>query len=163
MAKQHIIFVEGCIKHGGMKKDEAEKIWTLFEPFQGYGFNKAHAASYGKVAYQTSYMKANYPVEYLAALLTADSGDTEQISIFVGEAKRMGVKVLPPDVNESGSDFTVVGKTKRFCTFRLVIHQELRRGHFRSYYFRTKTSGPFKTLSEFLSRVGSKKSEPQVA
>ena len=57
-------------------------------------------------------MKANYPVEYLAALLTADSGDTEQISIFVGEAKRMGVKVLPPDVNESGSDFTVVGNKK---------------------------------------------------
>ncbi|MBI2410142.1 DNA polymerase III subunit alpha [Candidatus Kaiserbacteria bacterium] len=70
--------------------------------------HNSHAASYGKVAYQTAYMKANYPVEYLAALLTADAGDTEQIAIFVAEAKRMGIPVLPPDVNESGSVFTVI-------------------------------------------------------
>ena len=109
----------GFMEYGKLSKQLAEKLWELIEPFAAYGFNKAHAASYGKVAYQTSYMKANYPVEYLAALLTADSGDTEQISIFVGEAKRMGVKVLPPDVNESGSDFTVVGKQKDSVRFGL--------------------------------------------
>ena len=138
------------------EKDEAEKIWTLFEPFQGYGFNKAHAASYGKVAYQTSYMKANYPVEYLAALLTADSGDTEQISIFVGEAKRMGVKVLPPDVNESGSDFTVVGEQKDSVRFGLSSIKNFGEGISEAIILERKTNGPFKTLSGFLSRVGSK-------
>src|SRR6185437_7608626 len=79
MAKQHVIFVEGCVEHGGMTKEKAEEIWNLFEPFQGYGFNKAHAASYGKVAYQTAYMKANYPALYMAAVLTAESGTIDTI------------------------------------------------------------------------------------
>lgn len=100
--------LKGFEEYGKLTKEKAEKLWSLIEPFAAYGFNKAHAASYGKVAYQTAYMKANYPVEYLCALLTADAGDTEQISIFVNEAKRMGIPVLPPDVNESGSDFTVI-------------------------------------------------------
>lgn len=100
--------LKGFMEYGKLSKNLAEKIWELIEPFAAYGFNKAHAASYGKVAYQTSYMKANYPVEYLTALLTADSGDTEAIAVFVAEAKRMGIPVLPPDVNESGSAFTVV-------------------------------------------------------
>ncbi|MCR4334002.1 MAG: DNA polymerase III subunit alpha, partial [Patescibacteria group bacterium] len=98
----------GFIGYGKLSEKTAQKLWELIEPFAAYGFNKAHAASYGKVAYQTSYMKANYPVEYLAAVLTADSGDTEAIAVFVAEAKRMGIAVLPPDVNESGPDFTVV-------------------------------------------------------
>lgn len=102
----------GFVGYGKLSESTAQKLWQLIEPFAAYGFNKAHAASYGKVAYQTAYMKANYPVEYLAALLTADSGDTEQISIFVAEAKRMLVPVLPPDVNESGTDFTVVHRDK---------------------------------------------------
>ncbi|HQT82615.1 MAG TPA: hypothetical protein PLW99_00505, partial [Candidatus Paceibacterota bacterium] len=100
-------------------QNTAEKIWSLIEPFAAYGFGKAHAASYGKVAYQTAYMKANYPVEYLAAVLTADSGDTEQIAVFVAEAKRMGIPVLPPDVNESGSVFTVVGEKRDAIRFGL--------------------------------------------
>ncbi len=100
--------LKGFIEYGKLTPEKAEKLWSLIEPFAAYGFNKAHAASYGKVAYQTAYMKANYPVEYLCALLTAESGDTEQVAVFVGEAKRMGISVLPPDVNESGSDFTVV-------------------------------------------------------
>ena len=108
MAKQHKIFVKGCIEHSGMTKKQAEKIWSLFEPFQGYGFNKAHAASYGMVAYHTAYMKANYPVEYMTALLTAESGNTEKISAAVHEAKRMGINVLPPDINESEVDFVMV-------------------------------------------------------
>ncbi len=100
--------LKGFIEYGKLTKEKAEKLWLLIEPFAAYGFNKAHAASYGKVAYQTAYMKANYPVEYLAAVLTADSGDTDAIAVFVAEAKRMGIPVLPPDVNESGTAFTVV-------------------------------------------------------
>ncbi|MFA7302783.1 MAG: DNA polymerase III subunit alpha, partial [Candidatus Paceibacterota bacterium] len=108
MQKQKDKFIEGCVEHSKWPLKKAQEVWEWIEPFAAYGFNKAHSASYGRVAYQTSYLKANYPVEYLSALLTADSGDTEAISVFVNEAKRMGVPVLPPDVNESGTDFTVV-------------------------------------------------------
>lgn len=108
MAKQHKLFVEGCVKVSGMKESDAEDIWKLFEPFQGYGFNKAHAASYGHVAYQTAFMKANYPAEYMTAVLTAESGDVEEISAIIAECKRMKIPVLPPDINESFRDFTVV-------------------------------------------------------
>lgn len=108
MAKQHEIFVEGCMKHSAMTKEEAEGLWRLFEPFQGYGFNKAHAASYGIVAYQTAYMKANYPVEFMCSLLTADSGDTDKISTAVNECRKMGIKVFPPDINESDVNFKIM-------------------------------------------------------
>ncbi len=108
MQKQKDKFIEGCVEHSKWPRKKAEQVWAWIEPFAAYGFNKAHSASYGRVAYQTAYMKANYPVEYLCALLTADSGDTEQVGIFVAEAKRMGIPVLPPDVNESGTDFTAV-------------------------------------------------------
>ncbi len=108
MQKQKDKFIEGCVEHSKWPRKKAEEVWEWIEPFAAYGFNKAHSASYGRVAYQTAYMKANYPVEYLCALLTADAGDTEQISTFVAEAKRMGVPVLPPDVNESGTDFTAI-------------------------------------------------------
>ncbi len=110
MAKQHVIFVDGCQKHTGMSATDAEKLWDLFEPFQGYGFNKAHAASYGNLSYQTAYMKANFPVDYMAAVLTADAGDVEKIAEIVAECKRMNLAILPPDVNEGKGTFTVVGQ-----------------------------------------------------
>ncbi len=108
MAKQHKIFVDGCLKHSQISAPEAEKIWTLFEPFQGYGFNKAHAACYGRVAYQTAYMKSTYPGEYMTAVLTAEEGDTEKISEIITECKRMAIPVLPPDINLSQNHFTVI-------------------------------------------------------
>lgn len=108
MQKQKDKFIDGCVEHSKWPREKAVQVWEWIEPFAAYGFNKAHSASYGRVAYQTAYLKANYPVEYLAALLTADAGDTEQIAIFVAEAKRMSIPVLPPDVNESGADFTTV-------------------------------------------------------
>lgn len=108
MAKQHVIFVDGCQSHSQMTAAEAEAIWALFEPFQGYGFNKAHAACYGRVAYQTAFMKANFPAEYMCAVLTAESGDTETIAVMIAECKRMGIPVLPPDINASVADFTVI-------------------------------------------------------
>ena len=146
--------IKGFIEYGKLSKPLAEKLWGLIEPFAAYGFGKAHAASYGKVAYQTAYMKANYPVEYLAALLTADSGDTDQISIFVAEAKRMGVKVLPPDVNESGTDFTVI--SNETIRFGLSSIKNFGDGISESIIAERKAHGQYKTLSDFLSRVGSK-------
>lgn len=100
--------LDGFRDHGRLSKSAGEKIWKLIEPFAAYGFNKAHAASYGLVAYQTAYMKANYPVEYMSAVLTADSGDTEKISEIIHECERMGIEVLPPDINESFAAFSVI-------------------------------------------------------
>ena len=148
--------LKGFIEYGKLSTQLAEKLWKLIEPFAAYGFNKAHAASYGKVAYQTAYMKANYPVEYLSALLTADSGDTEQIAIFVAEAKRMGIPVLPPDINESGTDFTVVGAGKDLIRFGLSSIKNFGEGISETIIAERSARGPFKTLTDFLSRVGSK-------
>lgn len=100
--------LDGFQSHGKLTPALAEKLWKLIEPFAAYGFNKAHAASYGRVAYQTAYMKANYPVEYMSAVLTADSGDTEKISEIIHECERMNIPVLPPDINESFAEFSVV-------------------------------------------------------
>lgn len=148
--------IKGFMEYGKLSKNLAEKIWELIEPFAAYGFNKAHAASYGKVAYQTAYMKANYPVEYLTALLTADSGDTEAIAVFVAEAKRMGIPVLPPDINESGSVFTVVGNGKDAIRFGLSSIKNFGEGISEAIIAERKANGPFASLSDFLSRISSK-------
>ncbi len=107
MAAQKERFTSGCIERG-MKPDSARKLWEQIETFAAYGFNKAHAASYGNLAYKTAYMKANFPVDYMAAVLTADAGDVEKISETVAECKRMGIHVWPPSVNESYGTFTVI-------------------------------------------------------
>jgi len=154
MARQHIIFVEGCQKHGGMTRKQAEKTWRLFEPFQGYGFNKAHAASYGKVAYQTSYMKANYPTEYMAAVLTADAGDVEKISEGITECVRLGIPVLPPDVNESFGDFTII-KNKSGDKIRFGLHSIKNLGTeiANAIIAERKQSGKFLSFLDFLERI----------
>ncbi len=106
MAKQRDHFVMGCVENG-MEKAKAEELFDLIETFAAYGFNKPHAASYAMVAYQTAYMKANFPVEFMAALMTAEYGDTEKIAEAIEECKKMGIVVLPPDVNYSGVGFTI--------------------------------------------------------
>ncbi|MCX6713794.1 MAG: DNA polymerase III subunit alpha, partial [Candidatus Vogelbacteria bacterium] len=93
---------------GGLNEKKALELWSQIEPFAAYGFNKAHAASYGRVAYQTSYLKANYPSEYMTAVLSAESGDTEKIAEVIQECKRINLPVLPPDINESFGDFSVI-------------------------------------------------------
>ncbi|HEX3099637.1 MAG TPA: DNA polymerase III subunit alpha [Patescibacteria group bacterium] len=115
MAKQKEKFVKGCISTSGWSEQKANQIWTWIEPFAAYGFNKSHSASYALVGYQTAYMKANYAVEFMAAVMTAESGDEEKIYAAVEECKKMGIAVLPPDVTESYGDFTVIDeKTIRF-------------------------------------------------
>lgn len=108
MAAQREKFIKGCVEHSGWPQKKAEQVWAWIEPFAAYGFNKAHSASYGRVSYQTAYMKANYPVEYMTAVLTAEAGDVEKVSVMVAECKRMGIPMLAPDVNESFGDFTVI-------------------------------------------------------
>lgn len=106
MAKQKEHFLEGCVQNG-MSQQKAEKLFELIAPFAAYGFNKAHAASYAMVAYQTAYMKANFPVEFMAAVMTAEYGDTEKVAEAIGGCRKMGIVVLPPDINYSEVGFTI--------------------------------------------------------
>ncbi len=106
MAKQRAIFESGA-KEKGIDPDLAMKIFDLVEKFAGYGFNKSHSAAYALVAYQTAWLKAHYPAEFMAAVISADMQNTDKVVTFIDESKNMGLKVLPPDVNSCGYRFTV--------------------------------------------------------
>ena len=159
----------------GLSKEKADKLWSLIEPFAAYGFGKAHAASYGKVAYQTAYMKANFPAIYMSAVLTAESGDVEKIGEIIAECKRMKIAVLPPSINESFSQFTVVKADLRFkiqdlskeetkdservpagqekIRFGLMTIKNFGEGISHAIIAERKERGPFTSLSNFLERV----------
>ncbi|HEX6196204.1 MAG TPA: DNA polymerase III subunit alpha [Jiangellaceae bacterium] len=106
-------FSEG-MKANGYSENAIKTLWDILVPFSDYAFNKAHSAAYGVIAYWTAYLKANYPAEYMAALLTSVGGDKDKTALYLAECRRMGIKVLPPDVNESAGDFTPVGTDVRF-------------------------------------------------
>ena len=116
MAKQRETFVKGADKTNKIPAAKANSIFDLLEKFAGYGFNKSHAAAYAIVAYQTAYLKANYPVEFLSAMMTNEMGTTEKLSVVLNESRTMGVEVLPPDVNEGQAFFapTPDGQRIRF-------------------------------------------------
>jgi DNA polymerase-3 subunit alpha len=105
MAKERRTFIEGCARTNKITEKKANAIFDLLEKFAGYGFNKSHSAAYGVISYQTAYLKAHYPVEFMAGLLSNEINNTEKISVFVGECKRMGITILPPDINKSGLKF----------------------------------------------------------
>src|SRR5947208_6859785 len=106
MAKERQNFIEGCARTNKIPEKKANAIFDLLEKFAGYGFNKSHSAAYGLISYQTAYLKAHYPVEFMAGLLSNEINNTEKIAVFVGECKRMGIEILPPDVNHSALKFT---------------------------------------------------------
>ena len=114
MDKQRERFVSGAVERG-IDKAQADFIFDLLARFADYGFNKSHAAAYALVAYQTAYMKANYPVEFLAASMTLDMGNTDKLADFRAEAQRLGIKIAPPSVNASGVDFDVKGETIHYA------------------------------------------------
>src|SRR3990167_7723711 len=155
MKKQHDKFVNGCISNG-MDKERAEQLWVLFEPFAGYGFGKAHAACYATIAFRTAYLKANYPVEFMTALLTAESRGTtgpvknEKISQAVAECRRLKVKVLSPTVNYSDSDFTIEEQTK--IRFGLSAIKNVGEAAI-STIIEARKKGKFKNFYEFAKRV----------
>src|SRR5215475_919187 len=106
MAKERRNFIDGCARTNKIPEKKANAIFDLLEKFAGYGFNKSHSAAYGVISYQTAFLKAHYPVEFMAGLLSNEINNTEKISVFVGECKRMGISILPPDINKSGLKFT---------------------------------------------------------
>jgi DNA polymerase III subunit alpha len=147
--------LKGFIEYGKLTPKLAEKLWTLIEPFAAYGFNKAHAASYGRMAYQTAWLKANYPEIYMSAVLTADSGDVERIGIMINECKHMGIPVLPPSVNESFSAFTVVSNPgePHKIRFGLTTIKNFGQGISTAIIAERKANGKFISLIDFLDRI----------
>jgi DNA polymerase III subunit alpha len=113
MRKEEPRFLAGC-REKGLTDDQAQQLWRLIQPFAGYSFNRAHAAGYGVIAWQTAYLKAHHPVEYMAALLTSVKDDKDLRPKYLGTCRRMGITVLPPDVNESDADFTPNGTAIRY-------------------------------------------------
>jgi DNA polymerase-3 subunit alpha len=147
--KEYIPFRDGMRANG--YKDEAVKaIWDVLVPFADYAFNKAHTAGYGLVSYWTGYLKANYPAEYMAGLLTSVGDDKDKMAMYLAECRRMGIQVLPPDVNESAGPFTPVGKDIRFglAAVRNVGHNVVD-----AVVRCRKTKGPYGDFYEFLSKV----------
>ena len=114
MAKERVNFINGCLKTGTCNEKKAGEIFDLIAQFASYGFNKSHSAAYGIVTFQTAWLKTHYPVEFMAAMMSSEMGNTDKLPPLVAEAKRMGIPVLPPDVNESGLRFTPVGKSIRY-------------------------------------------------
>jgi DNA polymerase-3 subunit alpha len=141
-------FIDGCVRNK-MKPEVAEQLFTLVLPFGGYGFNKAHAASYGVVAYYTAYLKANYTPEYMAAALTSDVNDAKKIALFIDEAHKMGVKVLGPDVNKSELGFSVEEGNVRFGLLAIKGIGETPV----KAILQARESAPFTGLSDFCTRV----------
>jgi DNA polymerase III subunit alpha len=148
MRAQRERFVSGSVE-GGVEPAQAETIFDLLERFADYGFNKSHAAAYALVAYQTAYMKANYPVEFLAASMTLDMGNTDKLAEFRAEAERLGIKVEPPSINRSGVEFDVAGNTIRYALAALkgVGRQAV------ETIVAARGERPFADLADFASRI----------
>jgi DNA polymerase III subunit alpha len=148
MEAQRERFVSGAVARG-IERGQAEAIFELLARFADYGFNKSHAAAYALVAYQTAYMKANYPAEFIAASMTFAMGNTDKLAEFRGEAQRLGLKVEPPSVNRSGVTFTVEGTTIHYAlaALRGVGRQAV------ETIVAARASGPFRDLADFAARI----------
>lgn len=137
-----------------MDPEKAEKIFDLIEKFGRYGFNKAHSTAYAMIAYQTAYLKAHFPVEFMAAILTSEMNVTEEVVKYIAECRNQGIEILPPDINRSNMNFTVVdGKIR----FGLAAVKNVGEGAIESILEIRKEGGPFKSLFDFCERVDHRK------
>jgi DNA polymerase-3 subunit alpha len=152
MQKQRETFVKGCAEKNKIPKAKADQIFDLLEKFAGYGFNKSHAAAYAIVAYQTAYLKANYPVEFFCAMMTNDMANTEKLGEYIAEAREFGIEVLQPDVNESGL-FFVPASDGKAIRFGLVAIKGVGEAAVEAILKARDEHGKFKTLSELCERV----------
>ncbi len=154
-------FNEGCVKNG-LTPDQARTLWDLIQPFAGYSFNRAHSTLYGLLSYQTAYLKTNYATEYMAAILSAASGSTEDVAKFVAECGRLGVAVCPADVNASGLGFTIETlpqplppgiRHPRGVRFGLAAIKNVGEGPIEAVIKARDEGGPFRSLEELCERV----------
>ncbi|MFC1640522.1 DNA polymerase III subunit alpha [Patescibacteria group bacterium] len=152
-------FIQGCVDND-IPEATAQKIFEFIEPFGGYGFNRSHAACYAIVGYQTAFLKANYPAEFMAALLTSDQHDADRVSIEVEETRQSGIQVLPPDINTSFAGFTVISDPdepeKEAIRFGLSAIKNVGDNVVKEICAERKENGPFKDLSDLVLRVNCK-------
>jgi len=142
-------FIKGAAERG-IPEEEASRLFDMLEAFANYGFNKSHAAAYAMIAYQTAYVKAHYPVEFMAALLTVERKNSDKVAEYIRDARAMGIPVLPPDINKSGFDFRVVGEE---ILFGLSAVKNVGEGAVEAILAERERRGPFKSLADFLKRV----------
>ena len=147
--KEYVNFEKGMTDNG-FSKSAIDKLWETLIPFSDYAFNRAHSAGYGMVSYWTGYLKANYPTEYMAALLTSVRDDKDKSALYLNECRRMGIKVLPPDVNESQSDYTPLGDDIRFG---LTAIRNVGENVVASIVANRNTSGRYESFGDFLAKV----------
>ena len=147
--KEYVNFEKGMTDNG-FSKSAIDKLWETLIPFSDYAFNRAHSAGYGMVSYWTGYLKANYPTEYMAALLTSVRDDKDKSALYLNECRRMGIKVLPPDVNESQSDYTPLGSDIRFG---LTAIRNVGENVVASIVANRTNSGRYESFGDFLTKV----------
>lgn len=152
MAEARHNFVNGAAEKN-IGRETADKIFNQIEYFAGYGFNKSHSTAYAMISYRTAYLKANFPVEFMTALLTSERDNTDKVALYINEAMRMGIKILPPDVNESFSNFTVVEEGIRFG---LAAVKNVGRSAIDSIINSREKFGKFKSIYDFTQRVDSR-------
>jgi len=151
MAEMKVKFISGAEKNG-VSTREATEVFSMLENFAAYGFNKSHAVCYAVIAYQTAYLKAHYPECFMAALLTSDLNDIDRIAIEIAECERLGIKVMPPDVNESFVDFGIVKETGNI-RFGLGAIKGIGESPARIIVNERKKNGPYKSLEDFIDRL----------
>jgi len=147
--KEYIPFEAG-MKENGFSVSAIKRLWEVLIPFSDYAFNRAHSAGYGVVSFWTAYLKANYPTEYMAALLTSVRDDKDKSALYLSECRRMGIKVLPPDVNESDAEYTPRGKDIRFG---LAAIRNVGEGVVASVKASRESKGAFTSFGDFLAKV----------
>jgi DNA polymerase-3 subunit alpha len=171
MAKERKNFIEGCARTNKIPEKKANAIFDLLEKFAGYGFNKSHSAAYGLISYHTAYLKAHYPVEFMSGLLSNEINNTEKISVFVGECKRTGISILPPDVNRSGLKFipemqegpqapnnqnTKIAPRFNAIRYGLAAIKHVGTGAMEAAIREREQRGDFRSLEDFCSRLDSR-------
>jgi DNA polymerase III subunit alpha len=157
MAKERVNFIEGCKRVNGIDEKKANAIFDLLEKFAGYGFNKSHSAAYGLISYRTAYLKANYPVEFMAGLLSNEVNNTVKIAVFVAECQRLGISILPPDINRSYLKFVPETEgERRGIRYGLAAIKNIGEAAMETAIAEREKSGPFKSVEDYCSRLDSK-------
>jgi DNA polymerase-3 subunit alpha len=155
MAKERANFIEGCKRINGIDEKKANAIFDLLEKFAGYGFNKSHSAAYALISYRTAYLKANYPVQFMAGLLSNEVNNTEKIAVFVAECQRMGIAILPPDMNRSHLKF-VPDEEGRAIRYGLAAIKNVGESAMASAIAERERAGTFKSLEDYCGRLDSR-------
>ncbi|WKZ27425.1 MAG: DNA polymerase III subunit alpha [Candidatus Paceibacterota bacterium] len=148
-------FKDGCARVG-TPKDVAETFWGLVEPFNRYAFNRSHAACYAVIAYQTAYLKANFPAEFMASFMNSETGDVERIAFLIDECRSMKIEVLPPDINQSGERFAVVSDSPAAIRFGLTAIKNVGEHAVQALIAERAKNGPFTSVADFVTRIPSK-------